>query len=79
MNEPAIEAKPSCGIIMPISKMGTLSEAHWIEVRAILTESIVAAGFAATMVSDPSVSAVSSKQSARSVDATGPPCPEPKG
>jgi hypothetical protein len=46
------EKKPTCGIVMPISAIDGCSEAHWLEVRAILTDSIEAAGFEPNLVSD---------------------------
>ena len=49
-----IEPQPSltCGIIMPISSIGKYTETHWAEVKAILDEVILDAGFAPNLVSD---------------------------
>lgn len=41
-----------CGIIMPISAMDNYSEAHWMEVRRILSTSIKKAGFESKIVSE---------------------------
>ena len=49
-NAPTPE-KPKCGIIMPISAIDGLSEAHWIEVNNILSDAIETAGFEANLVS----------------------------
>lgn len=46
------ETKEICGIVMPISATDGCNEAHWGDVREILTESIDTAGFEANMVSD---------------------------
>lgn len=41
-----------CGIVMPISQSDGCPEAHWTEVRAILSSAIEDAGFAPLLVSD---------------------------
>jgi hypothetical protein len=41
-----------CGLIMPISATDGCGEPHWLEVRSILSEAIVAAGFEPNLVSD---------------------------
>ena len=43
---------PSCGVVMPISAIDGCSESHWSDVLQILSESIEAAGFEASLVSD---------------------------
>jgi hypothetical protein len=43
--------KPVCGLVMPISAIDGLSEAHWSDVKAILEETIVGAGFVPRLVS----------------------------
>lgn len=43
---------PVCGIVMPISAIDGVSEAHWADVRDIFTDAIDTAGFAANLVSD---------------------------
>jgi hypothetical protein len=50
-NTPIVGAKPKCGIIMPISAIDGLSEAHWQEVNDILSDAISAAGFDPNLVS----------------------------
>ncbi|MDD5759349.1 MAG: hypothetical protein PHI06_09720 [Desulfobulbaceae bacterium] len=47
-----IEKKQVCGIVMPISAIDDCSDAHWLEIREIISESIEKAGFEANMVSD---------------------------
>lgn len=44
--------KPTCGIIMPISKIDDCSEEHWLEIRSIFIEAISNAGFEGSLVSD---------------------------
>ncbi len=44
--------KEVCGLVMPISLIDGLSEAHWLEVRTILFEAIEKAGFEPNLVSD---------------------------
>ncbi|WP_221625307.1 hypothetical protein [Burkholderia cepacia] len=44
--------KPICGVVMPISTIDGCNEAHWLEVFAIISDAVTAAGFAANMVSD---------------------------
>lgn len=46
------ETENICGIVMPISALDDCSEAHWSDVRSILTDAIDAAGFSANLVSD---------------------------
>ena len=48
---PAVPARPKCGLVMPISTIGGCDERHWLDVKAILTEAIEAAGFQANLVS----------------------------
>src|ERR1041385_707121 len=52
MPEKKRDRKPTCGIVMPISEMDGYSEAHWSDVREILTEAIDEAGFDSNLVSD---------------------------
>lgn len=47
-----IESKPVCGIIMPISAIDGCSSEHWAEVKKILSEAIIDAGYNPTLVSD---------------------------
>jgi hypothetical protein len=42
----------TCGLVMPISAIDGCSEAHWLEVRDILSDSIKSAGFDAQLVSE---------------------------
>ncbi len=42
----------TCGIIMPISSIDSCSEAHWADVREILSDAIEAAGYVPQIVSD---------------------------
>jgi hypothetical protein len=49
--QPKANAKPKCGIIMPISAIDGLSEEHWREVNGILSDAIRTAGFEADLVS----------------------------
>lgn len=44
--------KPICGIVMPISAINGCSEAHWLDVRQVITESVTNAGFCPRLVSD---------------------------
>jgi hypothetical protein len=44
--------RPKCGIIMPISAIGTYPASHWDDVRAILKEAIESAGFHSDLVSE---------------------------
>ena len=45
--------KPSkCGLIMPISAIDNYSEAHWEDVRTIITESLIDTPFSVELVSD---------------------------
>lgn len=44
--------KQVCGLVMPISAIDGLSEAHWLEVLEILTDSIKKGGFTANLVSN---------------------------
>lgn len=43
---------PICGVIMPIGAIAEYTEAHWIEVKNILFESIQKSGFNPNLVSD---------------------------
>lgn len=45
-------AKETCGLIMPISAIDGLSEAHWTEVLALLSDAIERAGFIPNLVSN---------------------------
>lgn len=51
-----------CGIVMPISPIDGCSEAHWIDVKQILTEGIEAAGFKANLVSSSDDSGIIQKR-----------------
>jgi hypothetical protein len=44
--------KKICGLVMPISAVDGLSEAHWAEVLAVLSEAIEKAGFVPNLVSN---------------------------
>jgi hypothetical protein len=46
------EQKAICGIVMPISAIDGCSESHWLDVRAIIKDSISNAGFDPHLVSD---------------------------
>ena len=46
------EAKPQCGIIMPISAIEDCSSSHWGDVRRIIDAAIVNAGYVPNLVSD---------------------------
>ncbi len=46
------EAKPKCGIVMPISAIEGCAEHHWTEVLGIVRSSVEAAGFEPNLVSD---------------------------
>lgn len=48
---PEGKSRPKCGIIMPISAIDNLSEAHWAEVNSILSDAIELEGFEANLVS----------------------------
>lgn len=54
--------KPTCGIIMPISSIDNCSEAHWKEVRGILTDAVETAGFEAHLVSEANDSGIIQKR-----------------
>jgi hypothetical protein len=45
-------AKPVCGIVMPISACDGCSDLHWIDVKKIISSSIVEAGLQANLVSE---------------------------
>jgi len=49
-NSPS-EKKESCGVIMPISAIGTYSKDHWSDVLAIIKESLEESPFAVDLVS----------------------------
>jgi hypothetical protein len=49
---PPGEAKPHCGIVMPISEIDGCSTAHWIEVKSILIDALQTTGFTADLVSE---------------------------
>lgn len=44
--------KPFCGIVMPISSMDGCSASHWQDVKLIIEDSIIDAGFRPRLVSD---------------------------
>jgi hypothetical protein len=44
-------SKPLCGLVMPISAIDELSAEHWIDVKHILDETILEAGFEPKLVS----------------------------
>lgn len=54
--------KPTCGIIMPISSIDNCSEAHWKEVRGILTDAVETAGFEVHLVSEANDSGIIQKR-----------------
>lgn len=56
------EAKPQCGIIMPISTIEDCSASHWGEVKRILETAIKAAGYVPLLVSDANDSGVIQKR-----------------
>lgn len=47
-----VDKKMKCGIIMPISQIGDCNQQHWKEIKGIIEESIVEAGFTPLLVSD---------------------------
>lgn len=47
-----IDSKVICGLVMPISPIDGLSESHWAEVLAVLSDAIEKAGFVANLVSN---------------------------
>ncbi len=46
------EARPKCGVVMPISACDACTEQHWSEVKSIITDAVEAVGFSASLVSD---------------------------
>lgn len=46
------QAKPICGVVMPISAIDGCTESHWTDVLDIITEAVEEAGFAANLVSN---------------------------
>jgi hypothetical protein len=46
------EAKPICGIVMPISEIDGCGESHWSDVLEIISEAIEDSGFSANLVSN---------------------------
>jgi hypothetical protein len=48
----ADEEKKTCGLIMPISTIDGLSEAHWAEVLAVISDAIEKGGFIPNLVSN---------------------------
>jgi hypothetical protein len=52
MSDPTPTKNPTCGIVMPISEIDGCSANHWVDVRAILTDAIFAAGFEPNLVSN---------------------------
>ena len=49
---PEAIAKPTCGVVMPISTIDGCTESHWADVLEIITEAIEEAGFDANLVSN---------------------------
>ena len=49
---PEAIAKPTCGVVMPISTIDGCTESHWADVFEIITEAIEEAGFDANLVSN---------------------------
>jgi hypothetical protein len=49
---PTPEAKPHCGIIMPISDTPGYDPGHWLQVQRLIIRAAEQAGFTATMVSE---------------------------
>lgn len=41
-----------CGLVMPISSIDGCSEQHWLDVKGIITDAVMAAGFTARIVSE---------------------------
>lgn len=58
----ADQAKSTCGIIMPISSIDNCTKEHWIEVKKIIFEAIIAADFTPSLVSDADDSGVIQKR-----------------
>jgi hypothetical protein len=61
-SQPAVEEKPVCGLIMPISPVGDYTEQHWVDVRRIITEAIEPSGFEVRIVSDADDSGIIQKR-----------------
>lgn len=51
-----------CGIVMPISSLDGCPESHWAEVKSIIFEAIISAGFEPNLVSDSDESGVIQKR-----------------
>ena len=49
---PNDEVRQKCGIVMPISACDGCTAHHWSEVKAIISDSVEAVGFSASLVSD---------------------------
>ena len=47
-----VNEKPICGIIMPISSIDNCSMEHWTEVKKIISEAIIEAGYKPNLVSN---------------------------
>jgi hypothetical protein len=60
MADPA--KKEMCGLVMPISAIDGMTEAHWVDVRAILEDAIRTAGFDPNLVSNSDDSGVIQKR-----------------
>lgn len=48
----AVEAKPICGIVMPISALDGCTEHHWNEVKSLISDAVGSVGFTSSLVSD---------------------------
>lgn len=58
----SVEAKPQCGIIMPISTIEDCSAPHWGDVKCIIEEAVRKAGYEPNLVSDANDSGVIQKR-----------------
>lgn len=56
------DKNPICGIVMPISAIDGCDKTHWIEVKEIISEAIIMAGFCPHLVSDSEESGVIQKR-----------------
>lgn len=52
------DARPMCGLVMPIAAIGAYEEHHWTAVEAILREALGDAGFDAKLVSQETTSGI---------------------
>lgn len=48
----AVESRPRCGIVMPISGCDGCTEQHWSDVKAIISDAVDSVGFSPNLVSD---------------------------